>query len=269
MTISVTLFTKELHRPSWQVAQHLASLGVEFEERRFDKSQSAIEHLALLLEMRSCVLASDFSTSLLPVVVIERDAAYGGNITEVDRLLSKYRPFLSLVDSELVHEDGRVADFVLPARRMPSQPNYLALSEAMKIYIDTMREFIRAKMSSCYPADWDTRVQAEISGEAQENLEVHKANHTFRDIMDYADPSSYSWIVEKNQAAFKEVLETRGAKNWRSRMNAVVEARNAWAHPHTGDVLTNELAHYLGMIIDALDCVQQFDASKCVRELQG
>ena len=132
------------------------------------------------------------------------------------------------------------------------QSNHSALTQGLKLYTDAMRRFIKHRLIVAYPNDWWRQGVLSALPETQKrNMEREAARDPGRDKVDFLDPTHFVNIVTRQfDRVFAEAFhDFKKTQAW---LLGVDVARNAAAHPISGDLAFDDVATYLYDMINLL-----------------
>ena len=149
-----------------------------------------------------------------------------------------------------------------------AQSNHSALGEGLKLYTDAMRQLVKQRLIDAYPNSWwEQGVLGALSENQRRNMRDALKKEPSRTKEDLLDANLVVPIVTKR---FDTVFDAdfhnyRQTQSW---LIQVSEARNAWAHPRTGDMLPDDAAHALyamGQLLSAANLPQAEKVEKLRR----
>ena len=132
------------------------------------------------------------------------------------------------------------------------QSNHSALSQGLKLYTDAMRRFIKHRLIAGFPNDWWRQgVLSSLQETQRRNLEREANRDPNRDKADFLDPTHFVAIVTRQfDQVFAEAFhDFKKTQAW---LLGADVARNAAAHPISGDMPTDDVATYLYDMINLL-----------------
>ena len=125
------------------------------------------------------------------------------------------------------------------------ESNYAALGEGLKLYTDTMRQFLHDRLrEKSQQGWWENYVLRALTRGQRDGLTRAMERDPDKDRRDFLDAGHFVQIVTKNfdgplEGGFHDFNKTR------SLLQQVATARNEWAHPRSGDHLAADVAHAL------------------------
>jgi hypothetical protein len=136
------------------------------------------------------------------------------------------------------------------------QRNYSALVHGLKFYTDAMRRFVKQRLVAAFPNNWwEQGVMAVVSDNQRSNLRRDAANDPRRDKADLLEPYHFVPVVTRHfDRAFADVFHNYSKT--RSLLQQVAIARNNSAHPPSGDMLADDVAHALYAVVQVLSAAQ-------------
>ena len=132
------------------------------------------------------------------------------------------------------------------------QSNHSALSQGLKLYTDAMRRLIKQRLIASYPNDWWRQgVLSSLQEIQRRNLEREANRDPNRDKADFLDPTHFVAIVTRQfDRVFAEAFhDFKKTQAW---LLGIDVARNAVAHPISGDLAFDDVATYLYDMINLL-----------------
>ena len=143
-----------------------------------------------------------------------------------------------------------------------AQTNHSVLGEGLKLYTDAMRRMVKERLIQAYPNNWWERgVVSALSDSQRRNInrEIEKNPDVARD--ELIDANLLVPVVTKRfDAVFADTFRNyRQTQSW---LIQVSEARNAWAHPRSGDVLADDAAHALYAMVQLLSAASLREAEQ-------
>ncbi|MBI2909955.1 MAG: hypothetical protein HYX92_20130 [Chloroflexi bacterium] len=139
------------------------------------------------------------------------------------------------------------------------EPNYEALGQGLKLYTDSMRRFLKEKLTAFYHGNWwEAGVIKALAGEQRTNVELNVKRSPERDKIDHLDAPHLERVVTGNfDGALRGIFPNyKKTLSWLMRVSV---ARNEYAHPRSGDMLADDVA-------DALYQMWQILASAGLKE---
>lgn len=130
------------------------------------------------------------------------------------------------------------------------ESNHAALGEGIRLYQSAMRRFLQERLTTKYGSRaWDHGAWAALSDPQRNALKRELEKEPGRDRWGHLEAGHFVRIVTKEfDNALAGVFSAHGFadfKKTQSWLQQVATARNEWAHPRTGDMLADEVAHYL------------------------
>ena len=126
-----------------------------------------------------------------------------------------------------------------------SESNHSALGRGIKLYTDAMRRLVKERLTVAFErAWWERGVLDAVEAPQRRNLEREQRRNPGIDVADLLDAQHFEPIVVKNfSIAFKETFpHFQRTRPW---LLQVGQARNAWAHPPTGDLDADQVGYGL------------------------
>ena len=126
-----------------------------------------------------------------------------------------------------------------------AQSNHGVLGEGLKVYTDAMRRLVKQRLIDAYPNNWwEQGVLGALTETQRRNVRDSVRKEPSRAKEDLLDANLLVPIVTRRfDTVFNgDFHNYRQTQSW---LIQVSEARNAWAHPRTGDMLADEAAHAL------------------------
>ena len=133
-----------------------------------------------------------------------------------------------------------------------TQSNHSVLGEGLRLYTDAMRRLVKQRLIDAYPNNWwEQGVLDALSETQRRNVRDTVKKEPDRAKEDLLDANLLVPIVTKRfDTVFSSDFHNyRQTQSW---LIQVSEARNTWAHPRTGDMLTDEAAYALYAITQLL-----------------
>ena len=152
------------------------------------------------------------------------------------------------------------------------QSNHSAMGEGLKLYTDAMRQLVKQRLIDAYPNNWwEQGVLGALSEKQRRNVRDTLKKEPSRAKEDLIDANLVVPIVTKR---FDTVFDAnfhnyRQTQSW---LIQVSEARNAWAHPRTGDMLPDDAAHALyamAQLLSAANLREAEEVEKLRRDVMG
>lgn len=157
--------------------------------------------------------------------------------------------------------------------KMP-ESNHAALGQGLKLFTDAMRRLAKERLIARYPNSWwESGVVARLTDVQRNTLRRDIDKDPNRDRVDLLEPAHFVRIVTQEfDHAFHGVFTEGGFadfKKTQSWLQAVATARNEWAHPRTGDMLADDVAHALYSMTQILSAAQLPAAGEVERVRKG
>ena len=133
-----------------------------------------------------------------------------------------------------------------------AQTNHDALGQGLKLYTDAMRALIKERLIAALPNSWwnDGVLRVLPRGQA-DNLRREMKKYPDRDKADLLDATHLRTVVTKNHGrAFEQVFPRFQIAE--SYLGQAGQARNDWAHPRSGDMAADDVAHALYAMVQLL-----------------
>ncbi|MBI3978251.1 MAG: ATP-binding protein [Chloroflexi bacterium] len=136
-----------------------------------------------------------------------------------------------------------------------AESNYAALGEGLKLYTDAMRRLLKARLVAAYGGKgdkwWEAGVLDHLTAGQAQNVRANVKRDPTKDWMDHLDATHFARLVPRHfdsllHGIFGDYDKTR---SW---LAQVATARTDWAHPRTGDMLADEVAHALYAMVQVL-----------------
>lgn len=141
--------------------------------------------------------------------------------------------------------------------------NHGTLGQALMLYTQGMREFVRERLIKRYPSTWlQDGVLAHLPEDQKRFLkqDVGKKGGSAADLL---EPSHFARIVPKEfDRAFSGVWPGFEFKAIQLHLQKVANARNEWAHPRSGDMLQDDVAEALRAMVKILQPTGRPEAEK-------
>jgi hypothetical protein len=142
------------------------------------------------------------------------------------------------------------------------ESNYAALGQGLKLYTDAMRRFAKERLIARYPNTWwEDGVVRTLTDAQKASLKRDTEREPKKDKLDHIDATHLVRVVSRNfdhafQGVFGDFQKTQ------SLLTQVASARNDWAHPRTGDMLADDVAHALYAMAQVLSAAGLPEASE-------
>src|SRR3990170_8700510 len=153
-----------------------------------------------------------------------------------------------------------------------AESNYAALGQGLKLYTDAMRRFVKERLIARFPNSWwEDGVVKTLTDAQKANLKKDTERDPKRDKLDHIDATHLARIVTRHfDHAFQGVLgDFKKTQSW---LNQIASARNDWAHPRTGDMLADDVAHALyamAQILSAAGLAEAAEVEKLRKDALG
>ena len=134
-----------------------------------------------------------------------------------------------------------------------TESNHSVLGEGLRLYTDAMRRLVKQRLIDAYPNNWwEQGILSALSDSQRRSVNRELAKKPDADREDLIDANMLVPVVtRKFDSAFEDTFHNfRQTQSW---LIQVSEARNGWAHPRSGDVLTDEAAHALYAMVQLLN----------------
>ncbi len=140
-------------------------------------------------------------------------------------------------------------------------PNHTALMNAVKLYEEGMRRFVKERLVAAFNNQWwDKGVVAALKDHQRTDLLKDVESYPDREKIELLSPSRLMWVVLSNyDAVFKQTFGERNSAQ--NKMNAAQLARNQRSHSGTGDILPEEAAHPMYDMVQLLLAAGQPEAA--------
>jgi hypothetical protein len=142
------------------------------------------------------------------------------------------------------------------------ESNYAALGQGLKLYTDAMRRFAKERLIARFPSTWwEDGVVRTLTDAQKASLKRDTEREPKKDKLDHIDATHLVRVVSRNfdhafQGVFGDFQKTQ------SLLTQVASARNDWAHPRTGDMLADDVAHALYAMAQVLSAAGLPEASE-------
>ena len=143
-----------------------------------------------------------------------------------------------------------------------AQSNHSVLGEGLNLYADAMRRFVKQRLVAAFPNDWwEQGVLSALPESQRRSLNRELVKNPDADRADFIDANLLVPVVTRRfDTAFADAFHNyRQTQSW---LIQVSEARNAWAHPRSGDVLADDAAHALYAMVQLLSAVKLPEAEQ-------
>jgi len=152
------------------------------------------------------------------------------------------------------------------------ESNHAALGQGLKLYTDAMRGFVRERLIAAFPNNWwEAGVVRTLTDAQKASLKRDTERDPHKDKLDHIEPAHVSRIVARNfEGAFRGVFGD--FNKTRSLLDQVASARLEWAHPRTGDMLADDVAHALyamGQILTTANLPEAVEVDRLYKEVLG
>ena len=143
-----------------------------------------------------------------------------------------------------------------------AETNHSALGRGLKLYTSAMRGLIEDRLTAVFRNHWwEDGVMDPLTQAQRSNLTRDLNKNPAIDGLDLIDANHLVRIVTKNfDRAFEDVFHN--FKQTQSWLLQVEQARNAWAHPLTGDMLADEVGYALYAMVQLLKTAQRPEADE-------
>ncbi|HXH23063.1 MAG TPA: Swt1 family HEPN domain-containing protein, partial [Dehalococcoidia bacterium] len=142
------------------------------------------------------------------------------------------------------------------------ESNYAALGQGLKLYTDAMRRFVREKLIAVYPSRWwEDGVLKHLNDAQRGNLRRDIERNPQKDKLDFLDAPHFVPIVTKEfDRAFAGVFgDFNKTRSW---LQQAAAARLEHAHPRSGDLPADDVAHSLYSMVQVLRAAGQPEADE-------
>ena len=152
------------------------------------------------------------------------------------------------------------------------ESNYTALGQGLKLYTDAMRRFVKQRLIAAYPNTWwEDGVVKTLTDAQKANLKKDMERDPKKDRLDHIDATHLVRVVARNfDHAFEGVFgDFQKTQSW---LTQVASARNDWAHPRTGDMSADDVAHALyamSQILSAAGLPEVAEVEKIRKDVLG
>ena len=148
---------------------------------------------------------------------------------------------------------------------MMAQSNHGVLGQGLKLYTDAMRRFVKQRLVVQFPNTWwEDGVLSSLPENQRRGVTREIAKNPDADKAEFIDANRLVPIVTRR---FGGVFEDtfRNYRQTQSWLIQVAEARNAWAHPRSGDMLADDAAHALYAMVQLLGTADLPEAEEVER----
>lgn len=152
------------------------------------------------------------------------------------------------------------------------ESNHAALGQGLKLYTDAMRRLVKERLIAAFPNTWwEDGVVKMLTETQRANLKKDTERDRKKDKLDHIDPAHIVRIVTRNfDHAFQGVFgDFKKTQAW---LQQVASARLDWAHPKTGDMLADDVAHALyamAQVLSAADLSEAKEVEKLRKDVLG
>ena len=143
-----------------------------------------------------------------------------------------------------------------------TESNHSVLGEGLRLYTDAMRRLVKQRLIDAYPNNWwEQGILSALSDGQRRSVNRELAKKPDAGREDLIDANMLVPVVtRKFDSVFEDTFHNfRQTQSW---LIQVSEARNGWAHPRSGDVLTDEAAHALYAMVQLLNAAGLPEAEK-------
>lgn len=145
------------------------------------------------------------------------------------------------------------------------ESNYAALGQGLKLYTDAMRRLVKERLIAQFPNNWwESGVVKTLTDAQKSSLKKNLDRDPQKDKLEHIDATHFVRVVTRNfdgalHGVFSDFQKTQ---SW---LTQVATARNDWAHPRTGDMLADDVAHALYAMVQILTAANLTEAAEVER----
>lgn len=152
------------------------------------------------------------------------------------------------------------------------ESNFDALGKGLKVYTDAMRHFVQERLIARYPNTWwEDGVMKQLTDQQRSNIKKNIERNPDKPKLDHIDAPHFVRIITRQfDHAFAGVFpDFKKTQSWLLQAGS---ARDDWAHPRTGDMLTDEVGNYLytmAQVLAAAKLPQAADVDALRKDVLG